>query len=350
MSLEFLSGIGARRKAPARKAARQEKRAEKKAVRVEKRAEKKAVKVEKQALKKGKVNARQMKALQKKAPATAARLKKSIVTQIQRNKMVEQGEPLVSPEMPSADEQVENEIVEQAAEDQNEGIEEVNETEFNQEGTPDSESGGEEMGLIYPDYYALSGRKKNKPAKQARKAKRKAKIQKFKAKVKTVANKAKKVGFAVPRKALLTLIGLGKKTEKLLKFNLTKKLATIWNSDNGKGLKALWIKFGGNPEELKKAINKGSTVQVNGASLGVEPTTTTAVLTAAAPILVGITKLFLDYKKKRADKGLPEETPEEETSETIPDETTEETEQISGLTKMRINKYRQQQLRNYINQ
>ena len=30
--------------------------------------------------------------------------------------------------------------------------------------------------------------------------------------------------------------------------------------------------------------------------------------------------------------------------------TTEQTEQISGLTKMRINKYRQQQLRNYINQ
>jgi len=107
MSLEFLSGIGARRKAPARKAARQEKRAVKKAVRVEK-----------QALKKGKVNARQMRALQKKAPATAARLKKSIVTQIQRNKMVEQGEPLVSPEMPSANEQVEQEIVEQAAEDQ----------------------------------------------------------------------------------------------------------------------------------------------------------------------------------------------------------------------------------------
>ena len=340
MSLEFLSGIGARRKAPARKAARQEKRAVKKAVRVEK-----------QALKKGKVNARQMRALQKKAPATAARLKKSIVTQIQRNKMVEQGEPLVSPSMPSANEQVEQEIVEQAAEDQNEGIEEVNETEFNQEGSPDSETGGEEMGLIYPDYYALSGRKKN-PArsqkKAARKVKRKAKIQKFKAKVKTVANKAKKVGFAVPRKALLTLIGLGKKTEKLLKFNLTKKLATIWNADNGKGLKALWIKFGGNPEELKKAINKGSTVQVNGATLGV--VTATAVVTAAAPILVGITKLFLDYKKQRAEQGLPEETPEEETSETIPDETTEETEQISGLTKMRINKYRQQQLRNYINQ
>lgn len=341
MSLEFLSGIGARRKAPARKAARQEKRAIKK-----------AVKVEKQALKKGKVNARQMRALQKKSPATGARLKKSIVKQIQRNKMVEQGEPLVSPSMPSADEQVENEIVEQAAEDQKEGVEEVNETEFNQEGTPDSESGGEEMGLIYPDYYALSGRKKNKPAKQARKAarkeKRKAKIQKFKAKVKTVANKAKKVGFAVPRKAIITLLGLGKKTEKLLKFNLTKKLATIWNSDNGKGLKALWIKFGGNPEELKKAINKGSTVQVNGSSLGA--VTATAVVTAAAPILVGITKLFLDYKKQRAEQGLPEETPEEEVSETVPDENTEETEQISGLTKMRINKYRQQQLRNYINQ
>jgi hypothetical protein len=324
MSLEFLSGIGAKR-TPARKAARQEKRQAKK-----------AVKVEKKALKKGKVNARQMKALQKKSPATAARLKKSIVNQIQRNKMEEQGEPLISPEMPSADEQVEQEINEQAEQEQEQGVEEVDEPEFKGEGNPDSEEGGADMGIIYPEYYALSGKKKNKPAKAARKANRKAKLKKF-------GNKAKKVGFAVPRKALIALLGLGKKTEKLLKFNLTKKLATLWNSDNGKGLKALWIKFGGNPDELKKAINKGSTVQVNGASLGVAAE---VIITTASPILLGVADLFLKYKKDRKDQGLPEETAEEETSETIPDET----EEISGLNIMRINKYRQQKLRNYINQ
>ena len=320
MSLEFLSGIGAK-KAPARKAAR---------------IEKKAVRIEKRALKKGKVNARQMKALQKKAPATASRLKKSIVNQIQRNKMEEQGEPIVSNEMPSADEQVEQEIVEQAEQEQEQGIEEVDEPEFKGEGNPDSEQGGEDMGVIYPDYYALSGNKKNKPSKQVKKANRKAKLKKF-------GNKATKVGFAIPRKALLTLLGLGKKTEKLLKFNLTKKLATIWNSDNGKGLKALWLKFGGNPEELKKAINKGSTVQVNGASLGVA---TEVIITTAAPILLGVADLFLKYKKQRKAQGLPEETPEEETSEV----TADETDQLSGLNQMRLNKYRQQKLRQYINQ
>lgn len=323
MSLEFLSGIGApKKKSQARK---------------QKRAVKKAQKIEKKALKKGKVNARQMKALEKKAPATASRLKKSIVQQIQRNKMEAEGEPMVSPELPSVDEQAEQEVMEEAKQDFEEGTAEVNEPEFNTPNTPESDEGGADMGVIYPNYYALSGKRKKSPARAQKKATRKATR---KAKLKKFSNKAKKVGLAVPRKAIITLLGLGKKTEKLLKFNLTKKLATLWNSDNGAGLKALWIKFGGNPDELKNAINKGSDIKVNGDSLGVA---TEVIITSASPILLGIADLFLKYKKQRKAQGLPEETPEEETSEVIEEE-------ISGLTRMRINKLRAERLRQIINE
>jgi hypothetical protein len=333
MSLEFLSGIGAnRKKSTTRTTARATARAQKKVA-------KKVQKIEKKALKKGKVNARQMRALEKKAPATASRLKKSIVKQIQRNKMEAEGEPAISPELPSVDEQVENEIIEEANQDIQEGTDEVNEPEFEGSGNPDSEEGGADMGVIYPNYYALSGKRKKNPARAQKKATRKATR---KAKLKKFSNKAKKVGLAVPRKAILTLLGLGKKTEKLLKFNLTKKLATLWNSDNGAGLKAMWIKFGGNPDELKNAINKGSEVKVNGASLGVA---TEVIITSASPILLAIADLFLKYRKNRQAQGLPEETPEEETSEQI-----EEPEQMSGLNRMRINKLRAERLRQIINQ
>ena len=69
------------------------------------------------------------------------------------------------------------------------------------------------------------------------------------------------------------------------------------------------------------------------------------IISTASPILLGIAKLFLDYKKKRKAEGLPEETPEEETSEKV-----EETEEISGLTRMRINKLRAERLRQIINE
>lgn len=331
MSLEFLSGIGA----PKRKQARQEQRQAKKAVKVEK----KAVKIERKALKKGKVNARQMKALEKKAPATASRIKKMVVDQTRRAKMEEQAEPLVSAEMPNVDEQAENEVKQEAEENFEEGIEEVNEPEFEGSGNPDSEEGGADMGVIYPNYYALSGRK-NKDQRQAKKTQRKATR---KTKIKKFSKGAVKLGLAPQRKAFLVLIKLGKQTEKLLKFNLAKKLAALYKFDNGVKLSNFWAKFGGKPEELKNAIIKGGAT-INGVSFGVA---TEVLVTSAAPILIGLTALISEINKNKKAQG--EEVTEEETQTPEMEVNTEvETEEeISGLNKFRLQKLKAMRLKQY---
>lgn len=327
MSLEFLSGIGANKK---RSQARQEKRQAKKQSRVTK----KAVKVERKALKKGKVNARQLKALEKKAPATASRIKKMVVEQTRRAKMEEQAEPLISEEVPNVDEQAENEVMEEAQENFNEGAEEVNEPEFNTPNNPESEEGGADMGVIYPNYYALSGRK-TKAQKQERKAKRKAKIKKF-------SKKAIKIGMAPARKAFLGLIKLGKKTEKFLKFNLAKKLAPIWKYDNGAELTKFWAKFGGNPDELKNAIIKGGAT-INGASFGVA---TEVLVTSASPIIVALVQLIATFNKKKKANGEP--VSEEETQAPEMEVNTEvESESVSGLNKYRLQKLKAMRLKQY---
>lgn len=327
MSLEFLSGIGANKK---RSQARQEKRQAKKEARVTK----KAVKVERKALKKGKVNARQLKALEKKAPATASRIKKMVVEQTRRAKMEEQAEPLISEEVPNVDEQAENEVMEEAREDFNEGVDEINEPEFNTPNNPESEEGGADMGVIYPNYYALSGRK-TKAQKQEKKAKRKAKIQKF-------SKKAVKIGMAPARKAFLGLIKLGKKTEKFLKFNLAKKLEPIWKYDNGAELSKFWAKFGGQPEELKNAIIKGGAT-INGASFGVA---TEVLVTSASPIIVALVQLIATFNKKKKAQGEP--VSEEETQAPEMEVNTEvETESVSGLNKYRLQKLKALRLKQY---
>lgn len=327
MSLEFLSGIGANKK---RSQARQEKRQAKKEARVTK----KAVKVERKALKKGKVNARQLKALEKKAPATASRIKKMVVEQTRRAKMEEQAEPLISEEVPNVDEQAENEVMEEAREDFNEGVDEINEPEFNTPNNPESEEGGADMGVIYPNYYALSGRK-TKAQKQERKAKRKAKIQKF-------SKKAVKIGMAPARKAFLGLIKLGKKTEKFLKFNLAKKLAPIWKYDNGAELSKFWAKFGGQPEELRNAIIKGGAT-INGASFGVA---TEVLVTSASPIIVALVQLIATFNKKKKAQGEP--VSEEETQAPEMEVNTQvETESVSGLNKYRLQKLKALRLKQY---
>lgn len=324
MSLEFLSGIGANKKrSQARKQKRNIKRAKTK---------------QNNALKKGKVNARQMKALEKKAPATASRIKKMVVEQTRRAKMEEQAEPLISEETPNVDEQAENEVMQEAEQDIKEGVEEVNEPEFETPNNPESEEGGADMGVIYPNYYALSG-KKTKAQRQAkkteRKTKRKAKIQKF-------SKKAVKIGMAPARKAFLFLIRAGKKTEKFLKFNLAKKLEPIYKQDNGKNLNNFWVKFGGNPEELKNAIIKGGAtingVAINGAFA--------AAVSSATPILVALAKVVAEYNKNKKDNGEP--ISEEETQAPEMEVNTEvESEEISGLNKFRLQKLKALRLKQY---
>jgi len=224
-------------------------------------------------------------------------------------------------------------------------------TEIDEEITEDEAPEIDEMGIIYPNFNYMSGRKKPKKTKKQPKFK-KAVI---------------KVALSAPRKAILLLIGLGSKTEKLLKFNLTNRIVELWNKDRGLALKKLWVKYGGKPEELIKAINKGSKIKVSGIGVVLAATAATAV-TAATPILLGIADLYLKYKKNKKAKTTEEETPTEETptEETLTEETpteetpteetpteetpTEETptEEVSGLNRMRLKKLRRQKINRYI--
>ena len=243
--------------------------------------------------------------LKKVKPMLYNAIKKNNIQNIKKQLFVKQNQPLFLKKYAK----VEQENTE-ADEDPAETDEEITEDE-----APEID----EMGIIYPDYNYMSGRKKPKKAKKAKKPK------KFKKAV-------IKVALAAPRKAILLLIGLGSKTEKLLKFNLTNRIVELWNKDRGEALKKLWVKYGGKPEELIKAINKGSKIKVSGIGVVLAATAATAV-TAATPILLGIADFYLKYKKNKKAASTEEETP---------------TEEISGLNRMRLKKLRRQKINRYI--
>lgn len=153
------------------------------------------------------------------------------------------------------------------------------------------------------------GKKKNKEQRAARR-------EKIKATRKKVFKGAKKLGFAPVRAAFLLLIASGKYVEKTpLHFNLAKKLAELWAVDGGVSIKSLWTKFGGKPDVLKKAIIKASKANIQGIAGGVTVdgigATTEAIIaavTAAAPILVGVTSLLVKHgKMKKQDAARAEE-------------------------------------------
>ena len=276
--------------------------------------------------------------LKKVKPMLYNAIKKSNIQNIKNQLFVKQNEPLFLKKYAK---------VEQENTEANEEP-----TEIDEEITEDEAPEIDEMGIIYPNFNYMSGRKKPKKTKKQPKFK-KAVI---------------KVALSAPRKAILLLIGLGSKTEKLLKFNLTNRIVELWNKDRGFELKKLWVKYGGKPEELIKAINKGSKIKVSGIGVVLAATAATAV-TAATPILLGIADLYLKYKKNKKAKPTEEETPGEEetpTEETLTEETpteetpteetpteetpTEETptEEVSGLNRMRLKKLRRQKINRYI--
>jgi len=284
--------------------------------------------------------------LKKVKPMLYNAIKKSNIQNIKKQLFVKQNEPLFLKKYAK----VEQENT-QANEDP---------TEIEEEITEDEAPEIDEIGIIYPNFNYMNGRKKPKQPKQPKKQ------PKFKKAV-------IKVALAAPRKAVLLLIGLGSKTEKLLKFNLTNRIVELWNKDRGLALKKLWVKYGGKPEELIKAINKGSKIKVSGIGVVLAATAATAV-TAATPILLGIADLYLKYKKNKKETPLEEtpseetpgeeetpteetpteETPTEETpsEETPQEETPQEeetpTEEISGLNRMRLKKLRRQKINRYI--
>ena len=106
-----------------------------------------------------------------------------------------------------------------------------------------------------------------------------------------------KIGLAPARASFLVAVNMN-----VLK--LATKLSQLWKKNPGK-VKDFWSNFGGEPDKLKRAIEKGSKQALQG--LG-EPVTLTTALATATPILIKIYKLF-------KESGLT--TPEDEQKEKV---------------------------------
>lgn len=132
----------------------------------------------------------------------------------------------------------------------------------------------------------------------------KKKVQDIKTEAKKDAKKvvqgAKKVGLAPARLAFLTFVRLN-----FLK--VATKLAQAYKKDPAR-VKAEWTKIGGDEATLKKEIEKGAKVGLNG--MGAVPLPDPATITAGATILTVFVKMFKDlgiFDKKK--------TPEQEAAE-----------------------------------
>ena len=190
MSLSFLNGIGA-----SRRAARIEKKTEKV------QAKTKLQQARQERIKKLVMNSPQvklLKAIAKQSPVAAAKIKKAAVQAKQRRAFKNAGEPLkVTPETLQAEKTYELPVKVE------EGTQEVNEPEFNDEttgGENDPET-MEDLGIIYPE---MAGTKK-----ESRKSKKASKKQANAPKREARKEVAKKAGAAVLSVAKATLEAKG---------------------------------------------------------------------------------------------------------------------------------------------
>ena len=142
----------------------------------------------------------------------------------------------------------------------------------------------------------LSGIGKPRKTKAERKEARKKIVNKFKEAVKNPKKLVAKVAIAPARAAFLLAISLN-----LVK--LAKRMEQAYKKDKEKVLK-FWSKFGGEPDKLKQAIEKGSKSKLNG-DLGVVAASTVAL---ATPLIIAAVKLFSELKSDKAgdtDKDTP---------------------------------------------
>lgn len=229
------------------------------------------------------------------------------------------------------------------------GVDEVNEPEFNVP-SPESETNGADMGYIkgncYRDIamsgsfkkvkqtakkYKINAQKKvteiNKDIAKAKKLNKPKVVKALQNAGKKIVNTAKKTGLAIPRTSFLGMVQLNA-------FNLANKLTQLSQTSDGKNkLYDVWVnKLGGNWDKLRGAVNtskskiwKRTPLKINGITLVPlkpaigEPTTlatVTALVTAATPILASVTPLFknagIDVKdienaKKLSESGLSEQ-------------------------------------------
>lgn len=118
------------------------------------------------------------KLMQKSSPLNAIRIKKALKESRKRAVFQDAGEPLMIEQEIAP---VETEIMEQADQEIRDGENEVMEQEFpDAEGTPDSETDGADMGVIFPDIQ-ISGKAERKQRRQLKAEKKQAKTEKKKA-------------------------------------------------------------------------------------------------------------------------------------------------------------------------
>lgn len=108
----------------------------------------------------------------------------------------------------------------------------------------------------------------------------------------TKPKKVAKVALVPARAAFMAVIELNG-------LKLATKLARVWKAPGGKDkLSKMWMQFGGQPDKLRAAIQKGSKEQI-GSQMGV--VLATAIATAT-PILIVAAKLITEFKAGGDDK------------------------------------------------
>jgi hypothetical protein len=118
---------------------------------------------------------------------------------------------------------------------------------------------------------------------------------------------AKKISMAPGRAAFLGLVSVNFR-------NLAAKLSQV-NETKKDELRAFWTRLGGDFSKLESAINKGKDKRrILGIedleSIGAEPVTTAAAITAAAPVLLAVVNFLSKFFKKDKDlDGLSKDIP-----------------------------------------
>ena len=114
-------------------------------------------------------------------------------------------------------------------------------------------------------------------------------------KTKTKKRTVAKIAIAPARNAFLLVVSLNL-------LGLGKKMYLGWKKDSSR-LINWWVKLGGKPDALKKAIVKGSKQNLSGGTLGIA---TEVTLTSALPIIVAVSKILSDMgvttKKEKKDE------------------------------------------------
>ena len=264
---------------------------------------------------------------------TQAAAKKGLIKKAVAVKKIQQLAPLMEKQaestelMDKLDKAVTNEIIndiqetpapavieQEESQDIAEGVNEVNDPEFDTPGNPEEETGGADLGSIFKSIDKKSRKFKIAASKKIAEIDRDIKTASPQARktLKQLKNKigntAKKIGLSTPRAAFLGLV-------KLNAFHLADKLEYMLKKNPNK-LKELWSKkLGGDFNVLVKTIKNAKNTFIKRVPVSIGSLAAISTLiTAASPIVIEIVKQF---KKE----GIPTAEIQTETLNTTIDET-----------------------------